>query len=303
MTGRRVCLAALALTWPAGLVLTAANMEVAEVTLPIFILLDVLYAGLVGALLWRFRDVLDRWVVALVGAGVGVFVVVAWAGPPTAAAPGPMMVNTAVLLGVALLLLVVTTSMVVARRDSPSVAGVFPGLALLLLGTTLYVGNLVARLAVVFSGAAAEQAEVEATAWMASEYLRGLDPAPEYLAYLLTWFDLLQLGYVVTVYVAFAGLARLLQAHNEISARAGRGIEVSAVMLSAAVVLGVGLAAALPRELDAVPAWAAFVASIPFMTTLLPFGLGIALLGHRAHSSTRVEMAGVARGAGVGPTG
>ena len=45
--------------------------------------------------------------------------------------------------------------------------------------------------------------------------------------------------------------------------------------------LGVAAALLLPRDADLVPAWAAFVTSIPFMSTLAPFLLGVAMLRSR----------------------
>ena len=46
------------------------------------------------------------------------------------------------------------------------------------------------------------------------------------------------------------------------------------------------------RQLDLVPAWAAFVTSIPFMTTLVPFGLGLAMLNSRAASRPSARAGG-----------
>jgi hypothetical protein len=162
---------------------------------------------------------------------------------------------------------------------------------LLVVGSAVYLVNLVARFAVVLSGASGQQAAVEDTAWIAYEYLRGLGGAPDFMSFLLVWLDLLQLGYVATVYVCCAGLARLLRKQGAVSERVGRAVERAGHALAAVIVLGVALAAILPRELDVVPAWAAFVASIPFMTTLLPFVLGAAMLSTRVSARRAVGLA------------
>jgi hypothetical protein len=118
---------------------------------------------------------------------------------------------------------------------------------------------------------------VEDTAWVAFEYLRGLNPPPDFIGYLLVWMDLLQLAYVASTFLAVAAMSRLLRG-RAISNRVGRGLIFAGNSLAAVIVAGVACAVILPRQFDAVPAWAAFVASIPFMTTLLPFLLGLALL-------------------------
>ena len=202
-----------------------------------------------------------------------------------------MMLNTVALLAVALCLLVTITAVVVKYRASDAVAAAVPGLLLLVVGSAVYIVNIVARFAVVLSGASDQQAAVEDAAWVAYEYLRGLSGAPDFVTYLLVWLDLLQLGYVATVYVCCAGLARLLRMQGAVSDRVGRGVERAGYALATVIVLGVTLAAALPRELDLVPAWAAFLASIPFMTTVLPFVLGASMLSTRMSARRAVDLA------------
>lgn len=281
----------LLLAWPIGLFLVGANMEAPFMTAPIFFALDALYVVTVVVLLRRLGAAGDWSATALVVAGTGLFASVGFSGPPTAAEPGLMMLNTAALLAVALCLLVTLTAVVVKYRTSDAVTAAVPGLLLLVVGSAVYVVNLVARFAVVLSGASDQQAAVEDTAWVAYEYLRGLGGAPDYVTYLLVWLDLLQLGYVATVYVCCAGLARLLRKQGAVSERVGRGVERAGYALSAVIVLGVTLAAVLPRELDLVPAWAAFVTSIPFMTTVLPFILGAAMLSARMNARRAVGLA------------
>lgn len=289
-THRRT-LVGLLLAWPIGLLLVLANVEAPFITASVFFALDAGYVVTVIVLLRRLGAAGDRSATALVVAGAGLFASVGFSGPPTAAEPGLMMVNTAALLGVALCLLVGSTAVVARYRASDAVVAALPGLLLLVVGSAVYLVNLVARFAVVLSGASDQQAAVEDTAWIAYEYLRGLGGAPDLMSFLLVWLDLLQLGYVATVYVCCAGLARLLRKQDAVSERVGRAVERAGYALAAVIVLGVALAAILPRELDVVPAWAAFVASIPFMTTLLPFVLGVAMLSTRVNARRVVGLA------------
>ncbi|MET0865758.1 MAG: hypothetical protein ABWZ98_15620 [Nakamurella sp.] len=281
---------ALSMMWPLGLLLVVANMEIAEVTMPVFVILDAAYVAGSSWLLQRVRagragrvdPETTRIATILVLNGVGLFAVVGFTGIPSAGEPDLLMLNTAALLGTAVVLLVAATSLLWMHRDSPRVTSVVPTVVVFVVGSTLYVANLLARVAVVLSGAAQQQAAVEDTAWVAHEYLRGLYPAPDFMGYLLVWMDLLQLAYVVSAFLAVAAVARLLGG-RAIAGGAGRVLRIAGNILAAVIVIGVALAVVLPRDFDAVPAWAAFVASIPFMTTLLPFVLGLAML----HSSAR----------------
>ena len=281
MSARRLTLATL-LTWPVGLVLVVLNMEVDAVPLPVFVALSALYAAGVLALLRAWGAHRHRTAALLVAAAPGLFALVGFAGPPTADEPELMQVNTAALAILALVLLLVAIRLVVDHRTSPHVPVAVSGLVLLVMGSMLYLANLVARVAVVLSGAADQQAAVEDHAWVAYEYLRGLEGSPDFITYLLVWFDLTQLGYVAITYVAFAGLARLLQRGGSVSHRAGTVISRSAYALASILILSAVAAMVLPREADLVPAWAAFVTGIPFMTTIVPFALGLAMLRQRA---------------------
>lgn len=282
MSDNRAAVRSLSLMWPAGLLLVALAMEVPAVTLPVFLLLDAIYVGGLLVLIRRMDAGDDRLATTLVGIGVGIFAMVGFTGPPTADEPGLMMINTAALFAIAVAILLVGVQLVLRFHTSEAAAGVIAPLALLGVGTTVYLANLLARVAVFLSGASEQQAAVEDTAWVAYEYLRGLEPSPDFMGYLLVWMDLLQLGYVATVYVFFACAARRLRAQGAVADRPARLVERTGIVLTSMIVLGVTLAAALPRELDLVPAWAAFVASIPFMTTLLPFALGVGMLSMNA---------------------
>ena len=281
MRFRQLTLATL-LTWPVGLVLVVVNMEVEAVTLPVFAALSALYAAGVLGLLRAWGAHRDRTAALLVASAPGLFALVGFAGPPSADDPELMQVNTAALAVLALVLLLVAIRIVVDHRTSPHVPVAVSGLVLLVMGSMLYLANLVARVAVVLSGASDQQAAVEDHAWVAYEYLRGLEGSPDFMSYLLVWFDLTQLGYVAVTYVAFAGIARLLQRGGSVSHRAGTVISRAAYTLASVLILGAVAAMVLPREADLVPAWAAFVTSIPFMTTIVPFALGLAMLRQRA---------------------
>jgi hypothetical protein len=72
------------------------------------------------------------------------------------------------------------------------------------------VANLIFRYAVLASGAADIRPEVEDRAWVANEYLRGLEGTPSWLDLLLVWTDMLQLAFVVLAYLAVAALGAAL---------------------------------------------------------------------------------------------
>jgi hypothetical protein len=271
----------LALLWPLGLILTVAYMEIDAVTLPVFLVLDLLYVAAAVTVFRGLRARLDDTGTRLTLLGLGLFAGVGVTGPPSADEPGLMTLNTAALLVVAVALLAVATRLVVERRHSPVVGPAVSALVLLAVGSTAYLINLVSRVAIHLTGAAPQQAAVEDTNWLASEYLRGLDDTPDFMALLLTWQDLVQLGYVVTTYLAAAALARLLRSEGEVSHRAGTALVRAAYTLAGLLLGGIVLAVALPREADLVPAWVAFVTSIPFMTTLAPYALGVAWLVQR----------------------
>jgi hypothetical protein len=77
-------------------------------------------------------------------------------------------------------------------------------------GAAVWLANLVFRYAVVASEAAGLLAEVEDRAWVANEYLRGLEGTPSWMDLLLVWTDMLQLAFVVLAYLAAAALGAAL---------------------------------------------------------------------------------------------
>lgn len=281
--------AALVAVWPAGVALAVGHQEVDALTTPAFVVLATIYATSALLLLHRLGALREAAVGTLAVAPIVLFTVAGYTGAPTGDEPSLLVVNTTVLLVVATALLVAATSVVVRHRRSPAVVVAGSTVALLLLGTAGYLVNLLARYAVVLTGLAERQAAVEETHWVAAEYLRGLPPQDDFVAYLLTWMDLVQLGYVVTAYVGTAGLARLLVDVQVVGRRAGRCVERCAWAASALLVASIALSGALPRTADAVPAGLAFGLSIPFMTTLLPYALAACVLGARGRNAAALR--------------
>ena len=224
--------------WPLGLVLVLAYTMGGAVPRPLFLLLDLALA--VGYALVLRRVARDPAATALAVAGVGLFVLVGVVGPPTAREPLYLLLNAVALLAVAVTLLVATTKLALRAPNGPTVLAVLA----LAVGSVGYLLNLLARWAVVLSGAAPAQAAVEDRAWIASSYLRGLDGDPSFVTYLLVWFDLIQVTYLVLAYLAFAGLALGLRRTHALPARFARGIAVAGWILAALVLRRRGRGAA-----------------------------------------------------------
>jgi hypothetical protein len=271
------------LAWPAGLVLVVLGPHAEDVVpWPAYIPLVLAYVVGVGVLL-RERGRVGRASVALTAAGPGLFALVTMSGPPTADEPALMMLNTAILLVAAVVLCVAATHVAVRHRHHVTTATVL-ALGAMWVGTAAYVLNLLARVAVVLSGASGQQAAVEDTAWIAFEYLRGLDGEPTTMAYLLVWFDLIQLAYIAVAYACFAAIAALLHRAGSLSTAAAERIRWLGITAAALIVGGVTMAYGLPRSADLVPAWTAFVLAVPFMTTLLPYALGLTMRSERGRA-------------------
>jgi hypothetical protein len=279
-TRDRVAATAVWLSWPVGFLLIMAHTLGGLLSTGVFALLVLVYAVAltlaVRALSRRRGGGQDA--VLLVVAGPLVFVLAGLTGPPTASAPGLMLLNGAVLAVTAGVVLVAATGLVlgrdrVGRPDRTAVLG----LMALVIGTAGWMINLVARWAVVLSGASELQAEVESRAWMANVYLRGLQGEPSFLAYLLVLMDLVQLVYLALAYLGFGLIGRVVYRDRLVAQRWGRTIPVVSFVL-AAVVLVSAAAAAWVGPLGVVAAWTAFVLTIPFMSTLVPYLLGGAML-------------------------
>jgi hypothetical protein len=195
-------------------------------------------------------------------------------GEPTASRPGDYLLNTtAILLGSVIL---VAGFAVLFARLWETGERLFPllGLTGLLVGAAPWLANLVFRYAVVASGAAGLQAEVEDRAWVANEYLRGLQGEPSWMEFLLVWTDMLQLAFVLLAYLAAAAFGAALIKAGWIGKTGGHvfvGLNLAlALIVTAGIILaGSGSTAA---------AWTAYILTIPFMVFILPYFVGVALI-------------------------
>jgi hypothetical protein len=273
---------ALAALWPMGVGLAVAHQEVDAMTTPVYLVLGATYVAVGVALLRRLGLRRSDPYGVLAMAPVALFAVGGFTGAPSGRDPDLLLVNSAILVAVALALPLAAMVLLLRHRRSPAAGHAAIAIALLLVGTAGYLVNLLGRFAVVLTGLEERQARVEDHHWDASEYLRGLPPEADPLAYLLTWMDLVQLAYVVTAYVAAAGLARLLSAEGALSAGVGRIVERCGWAFAGLLGGSVALALTLPHGPAAVPAGLAFALSIPFMTTLLPFAVAVDALRLRA---------------------
>jgi hypothetical protein len=256
--------------------LTVAYAEAHLVPLPFFLILDLAYVA-AAALAMRRAGAPAAWLIAPAAV---IFSLASLTGAPTAREPGAMVANAAV-LGVAAGILLIGYVVVAVRVwDSPGRGAAAIAVATFSVGTAGYLINLLARFAVVLSGAAPAQAAVEDHAWQAHVYLLGLDGQPSPLTLLLVWLDLLQFAYVVLAYLSAAALATALYRGGVLTRRRMRAVVASGVLLAAAAVAG-GALGSTSTSLGATGAGIAFAATIPFMTTLLPSLLGAAIL-HRS---------------------
>jgi hypothetical protein len=195
-------------------------------------------------------------------------------GEPTAARPGDYLLNTTAILVGSLIL--VGGFVVLCARLWEAGQRLLPalGLAGLLVGSAVWLMNLVFRYAVVASGAAGLQAGVEGRAWVANEYLRGLEGAPSWMELLLVWTDMLQLTFVVLAYLSAAAFGAALLRASWLGGVGGNifvglNLALAFAVTAGTIVAGYGSAAG---------AWTAYVLAIPFMVFVLPYFLGIALL-------------------------
>jgi hypothetical protein len=274
------------LGWPTGLLLATAHASGVLPT-PAFAALALAYLAGTVLLVRRLGGLRDRAAAALVLAGPGVFALAGFTGAPTARLPAVMLANAAVLLAAAATVLVAAIVLAVRVGPEDRVPSAL-GVVALVVGSSGFLLNLLARGAVVASGAAGQQVAVEDTAWVASTYLTGLAPEPTYLAFLLVWLDLMQLAYVVLTYLAFAGLATALGRAGTVAAPVERAVRRWGFVLAGLTAAAAGGAGVLPGTAGSVAAGTAFVLTIPFMSTLLPYALGIGLLC-RAPASAYAE--------------
>jgi hypothetical protein len=203
-------------------------------------------------------------------------------GEPTASRPCDYVLNTtAILLGS----LVLTGGFVaLSARLWEAGQRLLPAIGMfgLVAGTAIWLANLVFRYAVVASGAAGLQAEAEDRAWVANEYLRGLEGKPSWMELLLVWTDMLQLSFVVLAYVATAALGAALVGAGWLGRFGGSVFVGLNVALAFTVIAGIILAG----YGSVAGAWIAYMLSIPFMVFVLPYFLGAVLLGGKAAERT-----------------
>ena len=195
-------------------------------------------------------------------------------GEPTASRPGDYVFNTTAILVGSLILIggfVALSARLweAGQRLLPAI-----GMAGLVSGAAVWLMNLTFRYAVVASGAAGLQAEVEDQAWVANEYLRGLEGTPSWMDLLLVWSDMLQLAFVVLAYLAAAVLVAALVSAGWLGRFAGNVFVGLNAALAFALMAGIILAGYGSEG----GAWTAYVLSIPFMVFVLPYFLGVVLL-------------------------
>lgn len=195
-------------------------------------------------------------------------------GEPTAARPGDYLLNTtAILLGSLILVAGFVTLFAklweTGERLLPAL-----GLAGLLVGAAPWLANLVFRYAVVASGAAGSQARVEDRAWVANEYLRGLEGEPSWMEFLLVWTDMTQLAFVLLAYLSAAAFGAALMRAGWIGKIGGNAF----VALNFALAFAVGTGILLAGGGSVAAAWTAYVLTIPFMVFILPYFVGVALI-------------------------
>jgi hypothetical protein len=194
-------------------------------------------------------------------------------GEPTATRPDDYLLNTtAILLGSVILIggiFVLTVRLWKAGQRSLPVLG----LASLLIGAAVWLANLVFRYAVVASGAVGLQARVEDRAWVANEYLRGLQGTPSWMELLLVWTDMLQLAFILGSYLSAAAFGAALLGAGRIGKVGGGLFVVLNLTLMIVVVAGIILAGG-----SLVAAWTAYILTAPFMVFIMPYFVGVALM-------------------------
>ena len=202
-------------------------------------------------------------------------------GEPTAARPGDYLLNTTALLFGSVIL--IAGFVVVFARLWEAGERLLPllGLAGLLVGTALWLANLVFRYAVVASGAAGLQAEVEDRAWVAHEYLLGLQGEPSWMEFLLVWTDITQLAFVLLAYLAAAAFGAALVKAGWIGKTGGHVFVALNLALALVATIGLILAG------SSVAAWTVFILTIPFMAFILPYFVGVALMRRERDGALR----------------
>jgi hypothetical protein len=206
-------------------------------------------------------------------------------GEPTAARPDDYLWNTTAILLGSLILVAGFVALFAKLWEAGERLLPVLGLSSLLVGATLFLANLNFRYAVVASGAASLQAEVEDRAWVAYEYLPGLQGEPSWMEFLLVWTDMLQLAFVLKAYLAAAAYGGALVKAGWVG-KAGGGVFV-ALNLALALAVTVGIVAA--GSGSTVAAWMVFVLTIPFMVFILPYFMGVALVRRPSRGGRTID--------------
>jgi hypothetical protein len=206
-------------------------------------------------------------------------------GAPTAARPDDYLLNTtALLLGS---LIMVAGFVVLFARIWETGERLPPilGLTSLLIGSALWLANLIFRYAVVASGAADQQAGVEDQAWFAHKYLLGLQDQPSWMEFLLVWTDMLQLAFVLLAYLSGAACGAALRKAGWVG-KAG-GYVFVALNLVAALFMTVGIVLAGAGSIFA--AELVLILTIPFMVFILPYFMGVVLVRRGSREGAAIE--------------
>ena len=273
---------ALFLTIPVGLVRNLAGTGALIAGYAVFLALTVVVIRKIGAV--KAGDGLVREHPAflpgllLLAGPLALLLGASVTGEPTAARPGDYLLNTtAILLGS---LILVSGFVVLFARLWEAGQRLLPvlGISALLVGSAVWLANLVFRCAVVASGAAGMQAQAEGRAWVANEYLRGLRGEPSWMEFLLVWTDMLQLTFVLLAYLSAAAFGAALVRAGWLGQVGGSVFVALNLALTFAVTAGVILAGTG----SAVAAWTAYILTAPFMAFILPYFLGVVLVLRRS---------------------
>ncbi len=275
--GRIYLWVALAATFALGFVREAAGTEV-------FIPLCTAHLALVAAAVWaagaakgsegRAAEHPAFLPGVLLIAGPMILFVGATTGPPAPARPGDYLFNsTSLLLGVVVVLIgyaALSARLWQRRERTWSVLG----LAGLLVGVALYGLNMIFRLAHVASGAAATFAKAELQVFPGLGNIAfPLSAEPAWPVFLYVWATLMLAAYAILAYLASASYGAALMRVGWVGKLGGRVFVTLGLALS--LVMGAGwLFLSNP-----VVQTALFFLGVPFMSVVLPYFVGVVLLG------------------------
>lgn len=198
-------------------------------------------------------------------------------GHPTADRPGYFLFNTTALLAGVLLLLAAFA--LLSARLWQAGGRLLPMLGLVgfVVGTAMYVANMIFRYAVIASGAADAFVVADRQVFPTlGEISFPLQAEPSWLAFIYVWATLMLAAYGALSYLVAALYGASLARSGWIG-KTGGGVIVT-LGLAFALVMGPGWLL-LGNQ---VVGFLIFFLGVPFMTVVLPYFLGVALLG-RVH--------------------